>query len=80
MDFRTVRAWRQADPNLVPMPRLQVVLRQPLANLARRAANHRVLVGVVIGVAPKNLDSQRTFLERVNVILRRMLHHVPQKN
>ena len=80
MDFRVIRARRQADPNLVPVPRLQVILRQPLANFTSCTAHHRILVGVVIGIAPENLDPERTLLEQLNVILRRVLHHVPQKN
>ena len=80
MDFGVIRSWRQADPNLVPVSRFQVILRQSFANLAGRAAHHRILVGVVIGIAPKNLDAERTLLQGLNVVLSGVFDDVPQKN
>jgi hypothetical protein len=80
MDFGVIRSWRQADPNLVPVPCFQVILRQSLANLAGSTPNHGILVGVVMGIAPKNLDSERTLLQRFNVVLSGVLDDVPQKS
>ena len=62
------------------MPGLQVVLRQPLPNFPGRAPDHRILIVVLIGIAPENLDPQRTLLKRLDVVVRRVLHHVPQKS
>jgi hypothetical protein len=61
------------------MPPFQVILRQPLADLAGCAANHWILAGVVIRVASKNLYAETTLLKGFRVVLRGVLYHVTQK-
>ena len=79
VDFRNIGPGRHTDPKLFRAARLQVVLRQPLADLAGRASDHWILISIVLRVSFEYFDSQNALFETLNVIVAGMLNDVAQE-
>jgi len=80
MNLRNIGARRQADSKLMLMRRFQIILRQTLPDLAGSAANYRVLVGVVIGIAVEHRNTHGSFLEAIEMVVRSLLDNVAQES
>jgi hypothetical protein len=61
MELRDVGSGRDRDARFRLVASLQIVLRQPLSDLAGSDANHRVFIGVVARVPLKHGDAQTPF-------------------
>ena len=79
IDFRNVRSGGQAKPNFIGLDRCEIILRQTLAHFARRATHNGILIRVVKGVAFKNIDADRAFLQPIQLLIERTLDDVPQE-
>jgi hypothetical protein len=60
--------------------RFQIILRQTLPDLAGSAANDRVLVGVVIGIAVEHRNTHGSFLEAIEMVVCSLLDNVAQES
>lgn len=61
---------RQIDPDFGFMSRFVIVLGNPFANLACCGPDHRVQIGVVVGVPPERFNPQSSRLQLVGAALR----------
>ena len=67
------------DQRLALMGGILIVLRQLLANLARRCADDRVGIGVVVRCPAENINTQRTFLQLIGIASQGTFHNVPEQ-
>src|SRR4051812_9960881 len=77
--MRNVGAERNIDANACSIPLVHLILSQALADLAGGASHNVVGVGVVVGGAPKDFDSDDTFLEALRSALQSLLDNVPKQ-
>src|SRR3954447_2092897 len=75
-ELRQVRPLRQSYPHLLFVSRLQVILRELLANLSSRGADHRILIRVVIGLALEYLEPDGPLFYPVRVVAQIRIDHV----
>lgn len=79
MDLRHISPGGKINAQLPIAAELAIILRETFAHLARRIADHRVLIGVVLGMPVEYRYAQRTFLQQMEVPLARSPNHVPQQ-
>ena len=68
-----------ADPKLFRTAGLQVVLREPLADLAGGASDHWILIRIVLRVSLEYFDSQNALFETLKVVVTGMLNDVAEE-
>jgi hypothetical protein len=78
MNFRDIRARRQGEAKLAGSG-VQIVLCQAFSNLAGGAANDRILIGVVVRLALKDVHPERALFEAIEPSIGRGFYYVPQK-
>lgn len=79
MNFRNIGSGRHTDPKLFRTAGLQIVLREPLADLAGCASDHWILISIVLRVSLEYFDSQNALFETLKVVVTGMLNDVAQE-
>src|SRR5215472_4569632 len=74
-----VRARRKINPDFRLMHSLVVILRDSLSDFHRRCADNRIEIGVVVGLAAKNLYSKSSLFDVAGVPLERSFHYVAKE-
>jgi hypothetical protein len=74
-----VRAQRQIDAGFRIVTGLLIVLGEALSNFGGGGPDDGIEIGIVVGVAAKDLNSQGTFLEFSGMSIQRALHDVAQE-
>ena len=74
-----IRSRIQVNSQFALVLRLLVVLGDPLAHFRRRETNDRVLIGVVVRLAVKDIDAQQAFFQLVFVAVQRLLDNKTQQ-
>ena len=79
VNFRNIGPGRHTDPKLFRTAGLEVVLREPLADLAGGASDHWILISIVQRVSFEYFDSQNALFETLRVVVTGMLNDVAQE-
>lgn len=79
VNLRNIGPGVHIDPKLLGAAGLQVILREPLANLAGGASNHWVLIRIVLRVSLEYFNSQNPLFETFRVVVAGMLDDVAQE-
>lgn len=79
VNFRNIRPGRQTDTKLFGTASLEVVLREPFADLAGCASDHWIVISIVLRVSFENFDSQNALFETLRVVVTGMLNDVAQE-
>jgi hypothetical protein len=79
MSLRYIGSGWQAESKFAVVPRFDVILREPFSDFSGSAANDRILIGVVVRLPVKNIDTESAFLQAVEAALHGRLDDMPKK-
>ena len=79
VNFRNIGPGRHTDPKLFRTAGLQIVLREPLADLTGCASDHWILISIVLRVSFEYFDSQNALFETLEVVVSGVLNDVAQE-
>ncbi len=77
--MRHVGAQRKTDTQFFLVPRVLIVLRNPLPYFARGYPHDRVVIGVVVARPGKHIDPKRALFQYFRLPRQRLLDNKPQE-
>jgi hypothetical protein len=78
MSLRYIRSGRQAKSKFA-VSRLQIILREPLSDLAGCTTDNGILIGIVVGFPIENIDAESALFQAIEAAIDSGLDDMPKE-